>query len=276
MRGHEKTITSVCFIKPSVQHPKGLVITASHDGHICIYTTGASQPSRKLNAHGDASVTCVRSSVFDDNSFLTSSWDCTAKLWNVFNLHWPFYTYRGHTRGLYCVSDLPNSNVVTGSNDKLVIIHRRDGEIIHKLLKHEGPVRDICVMSRNRFLTCGNDRQILEWDSRDGTCLRSFVGHENHVYNVSLIPVLGEMVVSSSEDNSVRVWDEGKLYQTILPPSQSVWCARALPNGDFACACSDYVIRIFTRDPGRYADRRTTLIFETSPKKLRGIDILRQ
>lgn len=38
--------------------------------------------------------------------------------------------------------------------------------------------------------------------------------------------------VTSDEERSVKIWENGNDIQTIKLPAQSVWCVACLPNGD--------------------------------------------
>lgn len=262
MTGHDNYVSSVCIINPTQKNPKGFIVTGSHDNHICVYIPGETEPVHKVKAHENA-VCCLKSSNLDNESFLSSSWDISAKLWSLNDLGKPQVTYLGHSAAVWCVADLPNSSVVTGSADKTVIIFTRDGKILHKLNEHTDVVRDISVIKDDEFLTCANDATIKHWNAVSGNCLGNFYGHTNYIYSISAFPG-GSLAVSSGEDKTIRVWVNGEVDQTISLPAQSVWCVRLLPNEDIACGTSDGVVRIFTSNAERYADSETLQKFEES------------
>lgn len=68
--------------------------------------------------------------------------------------------------------------------------------------------------------------------------------------------------ITSGEDRSVRVWENGENTETIYLPAQSIWCVDSLQNGDIVTGSSDGVIRIFTRNETRFADESALKIFE--------------
>lgn len=80
------------------------------------------------------------------------------------------------------------------------------------------------------FLSCSNDATIRRW-LVGGDCLAIYYGHENFVYSISVLPN-GQDFVSSGEDRTVRVWQDGKCKQTINHPTLSVWTVCTLGNGD--------------------------------------------
>ncbi|XP_001606082.1 phospholipase A-2-activating protein isoform X4 [Nasonia vitripennis] len=262
MRGHSNFVSSVCIINPTQKHPKGLIITGSNDNHIFIYNPGEEQPVHKIKAH-ENTVCCLRTSSLDPTAFVSSSWDFSAKMWSLDDLEKPQMTYLGHSAAVWCVSDLANGSVVTGSADKLVIVYLRDGKVLHKLEGHTDCVRDIAVINENEFLTCANDAVIKHWTAVTGDCLGNFYGHTNYIYSLSAFPG-GSLVASSGEDRTVRVWCNGEVDQTITLPTQTVWSVKLLPNGDIVCGASDGLVRIFTAHPERYADSEIIQRFEES------------
>ncbi|XP_011499197.1 PREDICTED: phospholipase A-2-activating protein isoform X2 [Ceratosolen solmsi marchali] len=170
---------------------------------------------------------------------------------------------KSHAAAVWCVSDLANGYIVTGAADKIVNVYLRNGVIVHKLKGHTDCVRDIAVINENEFLTCANDAIIKRWIAATGDCLGDFYGHSNYIYSMSAL-YGGNLVVSSGEDKTIRVWLKGEIDQTITLPAQSVWCVKLLPNEDIACGSSDGILRIFTTDSKRYADSETIQKFEES------------
>lgn len=50
------------------------------------------------------------------------------------------------------------------------------------------------------------------------------------------------------------MWNsDGELGEPIALPAQSVWSVACLRNGDIVTGSSDAVVRVFTKDPARYA-----------------------
>jgi len=194
-------------------------------------------------------------------TFLSSSWDLTARLWDVKDLSKPQSTLCGHTAAVWCVADLSNGNIVTGSADKLVIVWERDGSIQHKLTGHTDCVRDIVDIKEDEFLTCANDATIRHWNTKLGTCLGTYCGHENYIYSIAAVPN-GTYVYSTGEDRTIRIWHNTELSQTIFLPTQSIWCINLFSNGDIVAGSSDGAVRIFSPDSERYASQEILQAFE--------------
>ena len=50
------------------------------------------------------------------------------------------------------------------------------------------------------------DKSVKQWNSQNGECLNTFLGHENFVYGVCLSPD-AKLVFSASLDKSCRMWE---------------------------------------------------------------------
>lgn len=100
---------------------------------------------------------------------------------------------------------------------------------------------------------------IYVW-TKDGDQILELHGHTNFIYSLSVLPT-GELV-SSGEDRSVKIWNNGECIQTITLPAISVWSVSAQPNGDIVCGSSDGEVRVFTRERGRYAEEKELKEFE--------------
>jgi phospholipase A-2-activating protein len=90
-------------------------------------------------------------------------------------------------------------------------------------------------------------------------------GHENFIYTLAVLPS-GELV-SSSEDRTVRVWNNGQCVQVITHPAISVWSVAACKkNGDIVTGASDKITRVFSRSADRQATPDAIRDFEESVK----------
>lgn len=256
LKGHTNFVSSVCVINPYQKYPEGLILTGSNDNNICVYVPGEEEPVHRIKAHQNT--VCNLRTGNEEGTFLSSSWDLTAKLWHLDKPDEPRLTLTSHTAAVWCVADFANGSIVSGSADKLVIVWNRNGTILHKLSGHTDCVRGICVIKETEFLSCANDATVRHWDVLRGVCLGTYCGHSNYIYGIVSSVYKGELrVFTSGEDRTVRIWHNGDVKQTITLPAQSVWCVDLLPNGDIVTGASDGVVRIFSNDPERYADAET-------------------
>jgi len=72
---------------------------------------------------------------------------------------------------------------------------------------HQGWIRAISVSPNGQWLaTCGNDRLVKLWNIADGALVRTFTGHERHVYNIAFHPD-GKDLVSGDLVAKFIDWD---------------------------------------------------------------------
>ncbi|XP_051162617.1 phospholipase A-2-activating protein [Leptopilina boulardi] len=260
LKGHNNFVSSVCILESTEKYTSGVIITGSNDSNICLYTPGENEPFFTFKAHQNT--VCNLRASEEKGHFLSSSWDMTAKLWNINDVSNPKVTFIGHTAAVWCVLDIKNAlMIITGSADKLVIVWSRNGIIKHKLTGHTDCVRDIVGISDDEFLTCANDATVRHWNASQGICLGTYDGHTNYIYSISATPG-GEIIATSGEDRSLRIWQKANIKQTIYLPPQSIWSSKILPNGDIVTGASDGVLRIFSTNLERQADAQVLQTFE--------------
>ncbi|KDR14862.1 hypothetical protein L798_11403, partial [Zootermopsis nevadensis] len=234
--GHSNFVVCVCVLPPHDGQPLGLILTGSNDHCICAFAPDSSKPLYVLEGHTNA--VCSLSAGSNEKTVLSSSWDATACVWNLDGSTNPSITLSGHHGAVWSVIQLPS------------------GDIIQRTLTgHTDCVRGLAVTSANEFLSCANDATVRHWNATMGACLSTFYGHSNYIYSISVFPGAGvNSFVTSGEDRTVRIWKNGECQQTITLPSQSVWSAACIQNGDIVTGSSDGIVRVFSADLSRQAD----------------------
>ncbi|XP_071801754.1 WD repeat-containing protein 47-like isoform X2 [Asterias amurensis] len=128
-----------------------------------------------------------------------------------------FKRTRHHKGSIYCVGWSPSGNLIaTGSNDKLIKLVRFDAHKCNAdgpdidLTMHDGTVRDLVFQpesSHGTVLISGGagDCNIYVTDCNQGQMVHAMAGHSGHV--LSLYAWGAHMVVSGSQDNTIRLWD---------------------------------------------------------------------
>lgn len=198
---------------------------------------------------------------------LSGSWDKTARVWAIAGMgQSTSITLEGHEAAVWSVVALSSGKYVTGSADRNIIYWSAQGERLKVLKGHKDCVRSLIALSNNTLISAGND-VIKIWDE-DGECIRELSGHTNFIYCMSWNRSLGDVIVSGGEDSTIRMWGlKGPLGEAVTLPAQSVWSVACLNNGDIVTGTSDGIVRVFTRDPARVADKNTlaayTLASET-------------
>ncbi|XP_026739639.1 phospholipase A-2-activating protein [Trichoplusia ni] len=264
-KGHRNFVSCVCWLPPCEAYPDGLVVTGSNDNTILGYNLqdGATQVTLEGHENAVCSVTPGR----DSGILLSSSWDSTARVWNINAARNAPLILKGHQAAVWAAVELFSNTYATASADKTIKLWMKDGSIITTLTGHTDCVRDIAVASPETFLSCSNDASIKLWTNK-GQCLNTFYGHSNYIYSISMNPGVAQGFASCGEDGCVRLWAGSDCVRDIRLPVQSVWSITCLDNGDIVTGSSDGVVRVFTKDPARYADENTLKLFEEEVAKM--------
>lgn len=195
----------------------------------------------------------------------SGSWDQTARIWNNLDINSNSIELKGHEAAVWAVCALKSGKYATGSADKNIFIWNQKGEKLVVLKGHTDCVRGLVGLEDGSLLSASNDATIRHWsDTYD--CLREFHGHSNYIYSIALNPALGDVFVTGSEDNTIRLWSvsKGALGDALTVPAQSVWSVNCMDNGDIIAGSSDALIRVFTKDPSRTASDDALAAFETA------------
>ncbi|KAI5644066.1 PUL domain-containing protein [Phthorimaea operculella] len=264
-KGHKNFVSCVCWLPPCEAFPEGLVITGSNDNTILGYNLQDATVQITLEGHENAVCWVVPGR--DSGCLLSSSWDSSAKVWNVNMPQATPVTLKGHQAAVWCIVELGNGTYATASADKTIKLWKKDGTVISTLTGHTDCVRGLAVANAETFLSCSNDASIRHWTNK-GECLNTYYGHSNYIYSICMNPALKEGFATCGEDGSVRMWSGGDCIMQIRLPVHSVWSVCCLDNGDIVTGSSDGLVRVFTCDPGRFADETTLKVFEEDVEKM--------
>lgn len=189
---------------------------------------------------------------YKDGALISSSWDCTAKVWDLTT-----FTVKhdlvGHAASVWDAQIVDaNENIyLTCSADRTIRKWKGDVEIA-QYTGHNDVVRKLLVLpGGTKFVSASNDCTLKIWDLASGKVLQTLVGHDSFIYDIGLLSN-GDLV-STAEDRSVRIWHNGTVAQAITLPCISVWSAAVLPNDDIAVGGSDKQVYLFTKDKARAA-----------------------
>lgn len=189
---------------------------------------------------------------YKDGTLISSSWDCTAKVWDLTTFGVK-YDLVGHQASVWDaqIVDAKESIYLTCSADRTIRKWKGDVEVA-QYTGHNDVIRKLLVLPcGTKFVSASNDCTLKVWDLESGKVLQTLEGHDSFVYDIGLFSN-GDLV-STAEDRSVRIWRNGKVAQAITLPCISVWSVAVLPNDDFAVGGSDKQIYLFTKDKEREA-----------------------
>jgi WD40 repeat protein len=175
---------------------------------------------RKVGSH---SAGIWRIKALSNGSFVTASYDCSAKVWQL-GSNKPSALLKDHEGEVLCVEELPDGRLLTGSHDgKLRLWDLEDSSCVATMKSHEHGVYSIGTLSSSRVATGACDYptighhldrfgpnptrwkyDICIWDLEKKGVTANLQGHEGAI---SALLGEGHQVVSCSADQTVRIWD---------------------------------------------------------------------
>jgi phospholipase A-2-activating protein len=196
-------------------------------------------------------------SQFDGDSFISGSWDATARIWDL-NTGKCEYMLKDHS---YAVSTLAlgNKRFITGSQDKKLRFWDKDKCVNVIENAHEDIIRDIILdEDMSSFYTCSNDCTIKQW-TLSGQLINTLTGHDGFIFR--LLKRNG-LLFSASDDKMVKIWKNGNLHQDLFHPN-TVWDLTMDNETDLLTgrhliilACADGVVRVFSANPERWLSQQ--------------------
>jgi WD40 repeat protein/serine/threonine protein kinase len=227
-----------------------LIATGSNDesGFLKLWDAKSGQFLRNLDGHADAVLHVAFSR--DSRRLLTSSYDKSARLWDV-TAGRELQSFVGHDWWVWDAEFSPDEkSIVTASQDGTVIVWSvATAEAGPAFTGHQGPVYAATFAPDGKQVVSGGyDHRVLVWrpdeiepldaaklvggEAATAPRYRTFDGHTSAVRSVSLAPD-GRQVVTSSHDNSVRVWElaTGKALRTFRGHGGPVRAAVFAPDG---------------------------------------------
>ena len=115
----------------------------------------------------------------------------------------------GHTDRVYSLSfSADGTSLVSGSNDRTVRIwDLQTGGVIRTFYGHARPVSTVSISLDCTMIASGSaDKTIRLWDTRTGECCCVIDGHNAIVNSVSFSAANSQLLISASQDNTVRWW----------------------------------------------------------------------
>ena len=237
------------------------------------------QRIKVLSGHTDAVLSVAFSK--DGQQLLTGSYDKTARLWNVATGEM-IREFRGHTLWVWSATfSRDEKRIVTTGQDGTAIVHDVTGEAqTPPFTGHRGPVYSAAFSNDGKsVVSAGYDRRLLVWKPEEikpydfnqmkkATSVREariippavykvLEGHTDAVRSVRFSKD-GTLLVSSGQDNTVRVWDFNSLsaITTFRGHGGEVTSALFLPDGRTVLSAShDKSVRQW--NVGKYEELRT-------------------
>ncbi|CAG9134776.1 unnamed protein product [Plutella xylostella] len=127
------------------------------------------------------------------------------------NLHAPIMLLEGHQGEIFTAQFHPEGkHIASAGFDRQIFIWNVYGqcENIMVMKGHTGAIMELCFSPDGGHIsTASTDNTLAVWDLPTGTRIKKLKGHTNFVNSVSGARRGPELLVSGSDDGSVKLWD---------------------------------------------------------------------
>ncbi len=230
--------------------PNGKIIaSASKDGTIKLWNH---KGELVKTIEGKKEVTGLSFSP-DGSRMVSSSYDeeDAVKVWEVsetgekVRLLQSLQYRKGATKAIFS----PDGKTIAAvGGEEIIKLWNGDGELLKIFRGHKGVVWTIAFSEGGKLLVSGGeDRTIKIWNVEDGELLKTLDGHRGEVYSVSLS---AGAIVSSSRDNTVRIWQPDlRLVKTLKVNNRGFFSVSFSGDGGaIAAGSQDGTVRIWNAD----------------------------
>ena len=206
-----------------------------------------------LSGHGGV----VWSAAFsaDGGRVVTSSWDETARIWDMATSR-ELVRLVGHTGRLVHAQFSPDGRrVVTAAYDNTARVwDAATGRELLRLVGHSRQVMSaIYSPDGRRIATVSTDKTARIWDAETGAILRVLDDQPGRLTSAAYSPD-GARVVTGGDDNVARIWDvaSGRELMRLSGHTDRVWGAAFAPDGKrVVTASEDRTARIWDAETGK-------------------------
>jgi Prp8 binding protein len=170
---------------------------------------------------------------WDENSIITVHANGRGVMWDTdSNQRVRQFKDNGHKDVINTCSVGKNGGgflLVTGSNDRMALVWDSRCKNPCAKLKHDYPVTAVSIDHNSRVISTGGiDHSIRLWDIRKGGDISDSIcdpiailcGHQDIITGLEIHPVRNDLLLSSSMDNHVIVWD---INDKDLPEESVTW-----------------------------------------------------
>lgn len=234
LTGHAKWITSLTW-EPlhlvKVGHSPRLA-SASKDSTIKVWDTSSRTCELTMSGHTN-SVSCIKWS--GSNIIYSGSHDKTIKAWDITARGKCIQTLKSHGHWINHLALSTDYVIRRGGFDhtsnKNSIKDLSPEELRSRAIKEYEKVAKLGGSIHERVVTASDDFTMYLWEPlKSGKPICRMTGHQKLVNHVSFSPD-GRFIVSSSFDNSIKIWDGlkgnfiGTLRGHVAPVYQTAWSA---------------------------------------------------
>ncbi|DAZ98651.1 TPA: hypothetical protein N0F65_000846 [Lagenidium giganteum] len=202
LTGH---INCIRGLEVSARHP--YLFSAAEDKKVLCWDLEYNKVIRSYHGHLSGVFSLKLHPTLD--VLVTGGRDAVARVWDMRSKQ-QIHVLSGHQGTVWSMeTQSTDPQVITGSSDSTVKLwDLAAGKVMTTLTNHKKAVRAIAKSPIDRTFMSGAADNMKKWDSKDGSFLRNYSGH-NAIINSLAINRNGVMV-SSADNGSMQFWD----YQT--------------------------------------------------------------
>jgi len=141
--------------------------------------------------------------------------------------------------------------LASGSNDSTVIVwNATSSEQVYVFTDHDGPITALASIPNNVLASGSADTKIILWNITTGSMITTLVGH---IGTVRALQVLGESLLSGSEDGGVKVWNPsmGVLLVNVTGGQAGLTSLAVFSNGRVVSGSKTGAIVVFNINTGQ-------------------------
>ncbi|XP_026321589.1 U5 small nuclear ribonucleoprotein 40 kDa protein [Hyposmocoma kahamanoa] len=139
---------------------------------------------------------------------------CIVMVPRTSNLYAPIMLLEGHQGEIFTAKFHPEGkHLASAGFDRQIFLWNVYGQCENVMLMngHTGAVMELCFSPDGSHLySCATDNTVAVWDVPTGTRVKKLKGHANFVNSVSGARRGPELLVSASDDNTIKLWDARK------------------------------------------------------------------
>ena len=202
---HSEIIEQILYIPD-----KRVLLTCSDDCMVIIWNLYTGKKIRILNGHHRP---VCNLSELEEKKIITTSLDKTIKIWNFFSGE-ICYELVGHTDWVWTAIEFYKGIIISGSADKTLRVwdlKNKNGNYLIKTVKSND--QGMCTIIRRlneNLIVCGSDENINIYDIKKSLPSLILKGHQKLVLDILIVKVKEQIIISSSYDRTIRIWDGTK------------------------------------------------------------------
>ncbi|RIB02627.1 WD40 repeat-like protein [Gigaspora rosea] len=123
----------------------------------------------------------------------------------------PIMLLSGHQGDIFTIRfDPTGQHLASGSFDRNILLWNTYGDCLnYGLLKgHNGAIMELqWSRDSSKIYSCATDKTVSVWDVTTGMRIKKFKGHTSYVNSVCAARRGNEIIVSGSDDGTIKIWD---------------------------------------------------------------------